>query len=112
MRRTLAWRLAARYLLVLAALLAVSAGFQYVALRHFLLAAAVTRLQDAARQPVAAYRAAVAAGVPVATAASDLVRAVTDPRTQAWIAPAGGLRAGLAASPRPTPPKPIGGPGR
>ncbi len=112
MRRTLAWRLAARYLLVLAALLAVSAGFQYVALRHFLLAAAAARLQDTARQPVAAYRAAVTAGVPVSTAAADLVRAVTDPRTQAWIAPADGLRAGLAASPRPTPPKPLGGPGR
>ena len=111
MRRTLAWRLAARYLLVLAALLAVSAGFQYVALRHFLLAAAGTRLQDAARQPVAAYRAAVTAGVPVSTAAADLVRAVTDPRTQAWIAPAGGVRADLTASPRPTLPKPTGEPG-
>ncbi len=105
MRGTLAWQLTSRYLLVLAALLIASAGFQYVALRHFLLTAADDRLTAVARQPVAVYQAAVRSGVPVSTAAEDLVRSVAGPQTAAWVVGPGGSVWAAAAGPgHPKPP--------
>lgn len=101
MRRTLAWQLTARYLLVLAAVLALLGGFQYVALRRFLLSAAATRLQADTRQPLASYRRALrAGGSGTGRAAADLVRAVAGPRTRAWVVSATG--AVLAAAPGPS----------
>lgn len=85
MRRTLAWQLAARYLLVLAALLGGSAAFQYVALQHFLLVAATDRLRTAARQPVHDYAAGLAEGTAPDAAAQTLVDSVSDRRTMAWV---------------------------
>jgi len=104
-RRTLAWQLAARYLFVLAALLIGSAAFQYLALRHFLIAAASDRLMAAARQPAADYAAEVAAGMAPAAAAEGLVRSVADPRTMAWVVgPHGSVWAEAAGPTHPAPP--------
>lgn len=101
MRRTLAWQLTARYLLVLAAVLALLGGFQYVALRRFLLSAAATRLQADTRQPLATYRRALGAGGSGAGPAADhLVRAVAGPQTRAWVVSAAGTV--LAAAPGPS----------
>ena len=107
MRRTLTWQLSARQLFILALLLIGSAGFQFVALRHFLLSAAGTRLSAAVRQPMAAYQADVAAGTAPSTAAQDLVQAVADPSTLAWvIGPHGSVWA------QATGPTPLSPPGR
>lgn len=105
MRRTLAWQLSARQLLVLAFLLVGSAGFQYVALRHFLVTAASRQLRAAVREPVAQYQLAVAGGTPPVTAAKELVRSVADPRTLAWvIGPDGSVWAQATAPRQLTPP--------
>lgn len=98
MPRTLAWRLTARYLLVLAALLLASAGFQYVALRQFLLRAAAARLASEARTPLQAYREAVAAGTPPASAGAALLQALRTPRTEAQLAGPGALPPPAAAA--------------
>ena len=104
MRRTLTWQLSARQLFILALLLIGSAGFQFVALRHFLLAAASARLSAAVRQPMADYQTEVLGGTAPGTAAKALVRAVADPRTLAWvIGPAGSVWA-QATGPTPLSP--------
>lgn len=104
MRTTLAWRLAARYLFVLAAVLAASAAFQYFALRHFLVAAAADQLTATARQAGVEYSAELAAGTPAAGAARDVVDTVVDPRTRAWVVAPGGAVVAAAGPAIPPPP--------
>jgi two-component system OmpR family sensor kinase len=104
-RRSLAWRLATRYLIALSALLFASAGFQYFALRHFLLTAASARLAAAVRQPLADYASELAGGVAPSAAAESLVRAIADPQTLAWvIGDGGGVLAEAAGPAHPRPP--------
>lgn len=104
MRRTLAWQLSARQLFILALLLIGSAGFQFVALRHFLLSAAAARISAVVRQPMADYQAEVAVGTAPATAAQALVRAVADPSTLAWVIGPNGSVWAQATGPTPLSP--------
>ena len=68
-------QLLAGFLAVLAAVLLLWAGVQYVALRRFLIAAAASRLESAAH--------AAASSGPQRP--DDLVRALTDPHTSVWV---------------------------
>lgn len=106
-RTTLAFELGLRYLLVLGVLCCASATFQYIALRHFLVATASRQLAAAVRQPVADYHKAIAAGVSAAAAAQTLVRAVADPSTMAWVILPSGAVMAESAGPH-APPVPHG----
>ncbi len=86
-RGSLRRQLLSGFLAVLGLVLLLSALFQYFALRGFLIAAAVVRLQDA-------VHAATASGP---EPPADLMRALADPRTTVWVLGPGG--AVVAASP-------------
>ena len=105
MARTLAGQLILRYVVVLGLLLAASAAFQYVELRHFLLQAGTLRLQADALQPLATYRDAVRAGTSPTSAAATLARRAAGPQTHAWVVSPNGRVVARAAGPgNPAPP--------
>ncbi len=105
MARTLAGQLILRYVVVLGLLLAASAAFQYVELRHFLLRAGELRLQADALQPLAMYRDAMRAGTSPLSAAATLARRAAGPQTHAWVVdPHGRVVASASGPGHPAPP--------